>query len=85
IPLAVLLGGAGFLTNPAVNSRVFGVLGEARTLGGAVNIAAFNLGIAVAPWVGGLLIDAGSDWRSRRGSVRPSRWRRSGAPCWTDS
>ncbi|WP_409474125.1 hypothetical protein [Streptomyces sp. HC307] len=49
----------GFFINPAVNSRVFGILGETRTLGGAVNIAAFNLGIAVAPWVGGLLIDAG--------------------------
>ncbi|MGW1117412.1 hypothetical protein ACWD5B_09925 [Streptomyces tanashiensis] len=28
-------------------------------LGSAMNIAAFNVGIAVAPWVSGLVIDAG--------------------------
>ncbi|MGW9132923.1 Cmx/CmrA family chloramphenicol efflux MFS transporter [Streptomyces sp. NPDC055681] len=58
IPLAALLAAGGFLTNPAVNTRVFGILGETRTLGGAMNIAAFNVGIAVAPWVSGLVIDA---------------------------
>ncbi|MGW8362589.1 Cmx/CmrA family chloramphenicol efflux MFS transporter [Streptomyces wedmorensis] len=58
IPLAVLLAAGGFLTNPAVNARVFGILGETRTLGSAMNIAAFNVGIAVAPWVSGLVIDA---------------------------
>ncbi|MEU1301415.1 MULTISPECIES: Cmx/CmrA family chloramphenicol efflux MFS transporter [Streptomyces] len=59
VGLVVLLGVGGFLTNPAVNARVFATLGETRTLGGAMNIAAFNLGIAVAPWVSGLVIDAG--------------------------
>ncbi|MBA4866734.1 MFS transporter [Streptomyces sp. PSKA54] len=59
VPLTVLLAAGGFLTNPAVNARVFGILGESRTLGGALNIAAFNVGIAVAPWVSGLVIDAG--------------------------
>ncbi|ANS63330.1 arabinose efflux permease family protein [Streptomyces lincolnensis] len=59
IPLVVLLAAGGFATNPAVNARVFGILGETRTLGGAMNIAAFNVGIAVAPWVSGLAIDAG--------------------------
>jgi DHA1 family chloramphenicol resistance protein-like MFS transporter len=59
IPLAVLLAAGGFATNPAVNARVFGTLGETRTLGGAVNIAAFNVGIAIAPWASGLVIDAG--------------------------
>ncbi|WP_369166881.1 Cmx/CmrA family chloramphenicol efflux MFS transporter [Streptomyces sp. R28] len=59
IPLAALLAAGGFMTNPAVNARVFGILGETRTLGGALNIAAFNVGIAVAPWVSGLVIDAG--------------------------
>ncbi|WP_225859079.1 hypothetical protein [Streptomyces albicerus] len=54
----MLLGAGGFLTNPAVNARVFSVLGEVRTLGGAMNIAAFNVGIAIAPWVAGLVIDA---------------------------
>ncbi|CAM5740261.1 putative Chloramphenicol resistance protein [Streptomyces afghaniensis 772] len=60
IPLAALLAAGGFLTNPAVNTRVFRILGETRTLGGALNIAAFNVGIALAPWVSGLVIDAGS-------------------------
>lgn len=60
IPLAALLAAGGFLTNPAVNARVFRILGETRTLGGALNIAAFNVGIALAPWVSGLVIDAGS-------------------------
>ncbi|MGI5440531.1 Cmx/CmrA family chloramphenicol efflux MFS transporter [Streptomyces shenzhenensis] len=59
VGLVVLLGVGGFLTNPAVNARVFATLGETRTLGGAINIAVFNLGIAVAPWVSGLVIDAG--------------------------
>ncbi|MEW2397954.1 Cmx/CmrA family chloramphenicol efflux MFS transporter [Streptomyces sp. NPDC046862] len=58
IPLTVLLAAGGFATNPAVNTRVFGILGETRTLGGAMNIAAFNVGITVAPWVSGLVIDA---------------------------
>jgi len=58
VPLAMLLGAGGFLTNPAVNARVFSILGETRTLGGAMNIAAFNVGIAIAPWVAGLVIDA---------------------------
>ncbi|MFD5952083.1 MFS transporter [Streptomyces collinus] len=59
ITLAALLAAGGFVTNPAVNARVFGILGETRTLGGAVNIAAFTVGIAVAPWISGLVIDAG--------------------------
>ncbi|MGN9762011.1 hypothetical protein [Streptomyces sp. SD31] len=59
IPLAVLLAAGGFMTNPAVNARVFGLRGASRTLGGAVNIAAFDVGIAVAPWVSVLVIDAG--------------------------
>ena len=59
IPLAVFLAAGGLVTNPAVNARVFGILGEARTLGGALNIAAFNVGTVIAPWIAGLVIDAG--------------------------
>ncbi|MFI0821045.1 MFS transporter [Streptomyces sp. NPDC021098] len=59
IPLSMLLAAGGFATNPAVNARVFGILGHTRTLGGALNIAAFNVGIAVAPYVSGLVIDHG--------------------------
>lgn len=59
IPLVVLLGAANFGVTPAVNARVFSILGETRTLGGAVNIAAFNVGIAVAPLASGLVINTG--------------------------
>ncbi|MFJ3306714.1 Cmx/CmrA family chloramphenicol efflux MFS transporter [Streptomyces sp. NPDC086549] len=67
IPLVMLLGAAEFSVTPAVNARVFTILGETRTLGGAVNIAAFNVGIAAAPMVSGLVIDtrlglAGTAW-----------------------
>lgn len=46
-----LIGGAPLLT--------LATLGETRTLGGAINIAAFNVGIALAPWMSGLVIEAG--------------------------
>ncbi|WP_432175587.1 MFS transporter [Streptomyces sp. Tue6028] len=59
IALVVLLGAANFGVTPAVNARVFSILGETRTLGGAVNIAAFNVGIAVAPLASGLVINTG--------------------------
>ncbi|MDX3227601.1 MFS transporter [Streptomyces sp. ME19-01-6] len=59
VPLAILMGAGGMFCTPAVNARVFGILGETRTLGGAINIAAFNVGIAVAPYISGLVIDAG--------------------------
>ncbi|MFD8722361.1 hypothetical protein ACFV2H_31390 [Streptomyces sp. NPDC059629] len=46
--------------------------GETRTLGGAVNSAVFNLGIAVAPLASGLVIGtglglAGTAWIGARG------------------
>ncbi|WP_328513169.1 MFS transporter [Streptomyces mirabilis] len=59
IALVVLLGAANFGVTPAVNARVFSILGGTRTLGGAVNIAAFNVGIAVAPLASGLVINTG--------------------------
>ncbi|MFD7136450.1 MFS transporter [Streptomyces sp. NPDC059894] len=59
VALVFVLGLAGFLTNPVVSARAFGILGETRTLGGAVNIAAFNVGITLAPIVSGLVIGAG--------------------------
>ncbi|MEV6287157.1 Cmx/CmrA family chloramphenicol efflux MFS transporter [Kribbella sp. NPDC051770] len=57
-----LLGTAGFATNPAVNTRVFSLAGDAPTLAAAVNISAFNVGITVAPWVGGLALEAGAGY-----------------------
>ncbi|WP_216204860.1 Cmx/CmrA family chloramphenicol efflux MFS transporter [Amycolatopsis aidingensis] len=67
-PVAVagvfLLGFAGFLTNPALNTRVFALAEGAPTLAGATNVSAFNTGIVAAPWLAGLALDAGLGYRS---------------------
>lgn len=62
IAVIVLLGAFGFGTNPAVNTRVFSLAEGAPTLAAAVNISAFNVGITVAPWVGGLAVEAGAGY-----------------------
>lgn len=62
VPAIVLVGTFGFATNPAVNSRVFSVAGSAPTLAAAFNISAFNVGITVGPWLGGLALDAGAGY-----------------------
>jgi DHA1 family chloramphenicol resistance protein-like MFS transporter len=56
--LTFVLGVFAFLSNPAVNARVYTILGETRTIGGAVNTSAFNVGITTAPWIAGLVIEA---------------------------
>jgi DHA1 family chloramphenicol resistance protein-like MFS transporter len=58
IPLIFLLGAFGFGTNPALNARPFALAKNAPTLAAAFNVAAFNVGITVGPWVGGLMISA---------------------------
>ncbi|MGZ0145834.1 Cmx/CmrA family chloramphenicol efflux MFS transporter [Kribbella sp. WER1] len=60
----VAVGTFGFATNPAVNSRVFSVAGSAPTLAAAFNISAFNVGITVGPWLGGLALDGGAGYPS---------------------
>jgi DHA1 family chloramphenicol resistance protein-like MFS transporter len=64
VAMIVLLGGVGFATNPAVNTRVFSLAEGAPTLAAAVNVSAFNVGITVAPWLGGLAIGAGAGYSS---------------------
>ena len=61
---ATLLGFAGFAANPALNARVFSLADSAPSLAGASNVAAFNVGIVAAPWLGGLTIDAGLGYGS---------------------
>lgn len=56
------LGGFGFANNPAVNARVFALAESAPTLAAAINVSAFNVGITVGPWLGGLAIDAGAGY-----------------------
>ena len=62
IAAVALLGGFGFAANPALNARVFSLAGDAPTLATATNFSAFNVGITVGPWLGGLAIDAGAGY-----------------------
>jgi DHA1 family chloramphenicol resistance protein-like MFS transporter len=62
VPAIIGIGTFGFAANPAVNSRVFSVAGAAPTLAAAFNISAFNVGITVGPWLGGLALDAGAGY-----------------------
>jgi DHA1 family chloramphenicol resistance protein-like MFS transporter len=59
ILLVFLLGVAGFVVNPAVLNRAFTIAQAAPTLAGATNVAAFQVGITVAPLLGGYAISAG--------------------------
>ncbi|WP_043634053.1 Cmx/CmrA family chloramphenicol efflux MFS transporter [Nonomuraea candida] len=64
VPLIFLLGAFGFGTNPALNARPFALAKDAPTLAAAMNVAAFNVGITVGPWLGGLAIDGGLGYAS---------------------
>ncbi|MFB7611574.1 MFS transporter [Streptomyces gardneri] len=58
--IAILLVGAlGFATVPPLQKRVLDQAHGAPTLASAVNIGAFNLGNALAAWLGGLVIASG--------------------------
>jgi DHA1 family inner membrane transport protein len=54
-----LVGALGFATVPPLQKRVLDQAHGAPTLASAANIGAFNLGNALAAWLGGLVIDAG--------------------------
>ncbi|RZS37696.1 DHA1 family inner membrane transport protein [Herbihabitans rhizosphaerae] len=55
----VLIGALGFATVPPLQKRVLDQAHGAPTLASAVNIGAFNLGNALAAWLGGLVISGG--------------------------
>ncbi|MBT2443244.1 MFS transporter [Streptomyces sp. ISL-36] len=62
VPAAVtvaLIGALGFATVPPLQKRVLDQAHGAPTLASAVNIGAFNLGNALAAWLGGMVIAAG--------------------------
>jgi DHA1 family inner membrane transport protein len=59
IVLLVLMGGFGFGTVPALQSRVMRYADQAPTLASGANIAAFNLGNALGAFAGGVAISAG--------------------------
>ncbi|WP_405362620.1 MFS transporter [Kitasatospora sp. NBC_00085] len=54
-----LIGVFGFATVAPLQKRVMDQAAGAPTLASAANIAAFNLGNALAAWLGGLVISAG--------------------------
>ncbi|MER5931890.1 MFS transporter [Streptomyces sp. NPDC002054] len=58
----VLIGALGFATVPPLQKRVLDQAAGAPTLASAMNIGAFNLGNALAAWLGGLVISAGLGW-----------------------
>lgn len=64
VVLAFLLGAFGFGINPVLNSRVFTLAPSAPTLGAALNVSSFNVGITAGPWFGGLAIGAGMGYPS---------------------
>ncbi|MFD1937280.1 MFS transporter [Nonomuraea mangrovi] len=55
----VLIGLLGFATVPPLQKRVLDLASGAPTLASAVNVGAFNLGNALAAWLGGLVISGG--------------------------
>ncbi|TLF55377.1 MFS transporter [Nocardia cyriacigeorgica] len=55
----MLIGALGFATVPPLQKRVLDQAAGAPTLASAINIGAFNLGNALAAWLGGLVISAG--------------------------
>lgn len=57
VVLVAALGFAGFVTNPTLNSYPFKLTSAGTTLVAAFNVSAFNVGITLGPWLGGLAID----------------------------
>lgn len=57
-----LIGALGFATVPPLQKRVLDQASAAPTLASAVNIGAFNLGNALAAWLGGLVIATGAGY-----------------------
>ncbi|MDE9366864.1 MFS transporter [Luteipulveratus sp. YIM 133132] len=59
-----LFGATSFSIAAALNGRVFAFAGDAPTLAASMSVSAFNVGNAVGPWIGGLVIDAGLGLRA---------------------
>jgi DHA1 family inner membrane transport protein len=60
VVVAIFLWGlAAFATAPGLQSRVLDEAGDAPTLASTLNIAAFNLGNAIAAWIGAWGLEVG--------------------------
>ncbi|MGH3386939.1 MAG: Cmx/CmrA family chloramphenicol efflux MFS transporter [Nocardioidaceae bacterium] len=57
--MVFLVGVAAFTAGAPLNHRVLGLAGPAPTLASATNVAAFNVGNTLGPWLGGVTIAAG--------------------------
>ncbi|MFC5918090.1 Cmx/CmrA family chloramphenicol efflux MFS transporter [Streptomyces pulveraceus] len=64
VALVLVQGMLAFGTGTALISWVFRLAGDAPTLSGSFATAAFNVGAALGPWLGGLTIGAGLGFRS---------------------
>lgn len=64
VALLIAMGGFGFGTVPALQSRVMRYAAQAPTLASGANIGAFNLGNALGAWAGGVAITAGLGYTS---------------------
>ncbi|WP_405718082.1 Cmx/CmrA family chloramphenicol efflux MFS transporter [Streptomyces sp. NBC_00046] len=64
VALVLVQGMLAFGTGTALISWVFRLASEAPTLSGSFATAAFNVGAALGPWLGGLAIGAGFGFRS---------------------
>ncbi|MGW0997194.1 MFS transporter [Streptomyces sp. NPDC002523] len=67
VPAAItlsLIGALGFATVPPLQKWVLDQASTAPTLASAANIGAFNLGNALAAWLGGVVIAAGLGYTS---------------------
>lgn len=62
--LIFILGLLGFSTNPALSTRFMAIAPNAPVLAVSGNIAAFNVGIALGPWLGGLALAEGHEYRA---------------------
>jgi DHA1 family inner membrane transport protein len=61
VPAAIMvfvIGAAGFAMVPVLQTRVLDAAEGAPSLASSVNASAFNVGIALSAWFGGLAIDA---------------------------
>ncbi|GAA4401876.1 hypothetical protein GCM10023147_41920 [Tsukamurella soli] len=59
VVLVIAVGLVGSYTNPALNSRFLAIAPKAPTLSVSGNISAFNVGITLGPWIGGLVLADG--------------------------
>lgn len=59
VVMVFVLGAAGFAMVPVFQTRAVEVASEAPSLASSVNASAFQTGIALSAWLGGLAIDGG--------------------------